>query len=73
MNLFRSEEHARNWAGFGDPQGLLPLDWVRRLWGVAWYRERLNGRFVSGMMDFVPERNAVLKAVTQDRPFWRPA
>lgn len=73
MNLFRSEEHARRWSGFGDEQGLLPLDWVRTMWGVAWYRERLNGRFISRMGDYAEERNATRKAVTQDRPFWRPA
>lgn len=73
MNLFRSEGHARSWAGFGDEGGLVPLDGVRAIWGVPWYRERLSGSYISRMADYAEERNAMRKAITNDRPFWRPA
>ena len=73
MNLFRSEEHARNWAGFGDEGGLLPLEGIRAIWSASRYRERLNGEYITHRADYNKERAAVLKAVTNDHPFWRPA
>lgn len=73
MNLFRSEEHARNWDGFGDEGGLLTLEAVRRIWSTSRYRERMNGEYISRMGEYGAERNAVLKEVTNDHPFWRPA
>ncbi len=73
MNLFRSEEHARSWAGFGDEGGLLPLEGVRAIWSTARYSERLNGEYISRVADYNEDRAAVAKAVTNDHPFWRPA
>jgi len=73
MNLFRSEEHARNWSGFSDEAGLLPLEAVRAIWSTSAYRERLNGHYISRMADYAAERNAARKAATGDRPFWRAA
>jgi hypothetical protein len=72
MNLFRSEEHARNWAGFGDEGGLLTLEGVRAIWSTARYRERLNGHYISSMADYAKEVNEVRKKVTNDHPFWSP-
>ncbi len=73
MNLFRSEEHARNWAGFGDEGGLLPLEGLRTIWSIARYRERLNGEYITHLPEYMKERTEVQKAVTNDHPFWRPA
>ncbi len=73
MNLFRSEEHARNWAGFGDEGGLLTLEAVGTIWSTSRYRERMNGQYISHLADYNEERAAVVKAVTNDHPFWRPA
>jgi hypothetical protein len=43
MNLFRSEEHARNWSGF-DPsmeaRMLRPLDWWAETFANPFFRER---------------------------------
>ena len=55
MNLFRSEEHARNWRGFdaGFADTLLPLSyWVERFSGER-HRQR-------GATDFVSRRAAGL-------------
>ena len=73
MNLFRSEEHARSWAGFGDEGGLVPLEGLRAIWSTARYRERLNGEYITHQAEYMEERAEGQKAVTKDHPFWRPA
>ena len=73
MNLFRSEEHARNWTGFDDEVGLLPLEGIQTIFSVSRYRERLNGEYISRVADYNEERAATWKAVTNDHPFWHPA
>ncbi len=73
MNLFRSEEHARNWTGFGDEAGLLPLEDLLTIYNIARYRERLNGEYITNLPEYMKERAVVHKAVTKDHPFWRRA
>jgi hypothetical protein len=49
MNLFRSEEHARNWVGFNPElaETLQPLSyWVERFSGER-FRSRLRSDFIS--------------------------
>jgi hypothetical protein len=65
MNLFRSEEHVRNWALYDSAavDGTLPLDaWVR-VFSVEYCRVRLN-------LDFflhAPElRNSILEAIAHE-------
>ncbi len=71
MNLFRSEEHARNWAGFGDVAGLLPLEGVRTIWSVSRYSERLNGEYITHLPEYMKEHAEAIKTVTKGHPFWR--
>ncbi len=73
MNLFRSEEHARNWAGFGPEDGLVPLEKVMAWFSVSLWRERLNGEYVSHLAEYFEEATATRREILGDNPFWFPA
>jgi hypothetical protein len=66
------EAHARNWAGFGDEGGLLTLEQSMALFSASIFRERFNGEFVTKSAEYRREVPPILKAVTNDHPFWRP-
>jgi hypothetical protein len=73
MNLFRSEEHIRNWVRF-DPAaegGILPLSNLANLFSVKHFTQRLDPDYFSRGQyadDFV----AVLIELGKTRTFWSP-
>jgi hypothetical protein len=74
MNLFRSEEHIRNWARF-DPdtkEGILPLEDIARLFSGNMFRRRLDPDYVSRSREYLGEWLAALSEVGKKRPFWSP-
>lgn len=73
MNLFRSEEHARNWTGFRAEAaaGLRPLADIQALWTAERYSQRLNGHYVSSVASYWPAFLEVLNRVTGGDPFWQ--
>ena len=73
MNLFRSEEHARNWSGFktGSEGGLLSLGQYMEIFAAPYFQERGSGRYISSVPDLRGSFLAKLKEVTDDHPFWR--
>ncbi len=73
MNLFRSEEHARNWAGFGPEDGLVPLEKVMAYFSSPVMRERMNGKYVTHLAEYYEETTARRRAVLGGNPFWFPA
>lgn len=74
MNLFRSEEHIRNWTRF-DPaagQGILPLQDVAGLFSGTMFRRRLDPDYVSHRQEYIGDFLAALTKIGQTRPFWNP-
>ncbi len=71
MNLFRSEEHARNWSGFGNTSGLLTLQDYMTIFSSGVFRERTSDTYISNIGEFAQDTAAVIKQVTHDDPFWR--
>ena len=71
MNLFRSEEHARNWSGFGNPTGLLNLQDYMTIFSSSVMRERTSDAYITNLKEFGQDTAAVIKQVTHDDPFWR--
>ncbi len=71
MNLFRSEEHARNWSGFGNTSGLLSLEDYMTIFGSGVFRERTSDTYISNIGEFAQDTAAVIKQVTHDDPFFR--
>jgi hypothetical protein len=73
MNLFRSEEHIRNWARF-DPateEGIVPLEDLVKLFSGNYFRRRLDPDWVSRSREYAREMAATFKEIGKTGPFWR--
>ncbi len=73
MNLFRSDGHARNWAGFGDEDGLVPLEKLMAWFSGPLFRERMNGEYITHVAEYYEETNALRAVIMNGNPFWLPA
>ena len=73
MNLFRSEEHIRNWAQFdaGTEEGIIPLDGLVKLFSGRYFRKRLDPDWVSHSREYVKDMLATLSELGKTGPFWR--
>ncbi len=73
MNLFRSEEHIRNWSRF-DPdaaQGIVPLADVVRLFSLDMFKKRLEPDYATRSHEYAREFLAAVAELGKVRPFWR--
>jgi len=72
MNLFRSEEHVRNWSGFkaGTEEGLNTLSDVAGLFSVNFFTKRLEPDYVSRIPDYLGELVGILQGMGK---FWHPS
>jgi hypothetical protein len=73
MNLFRSEEHTRNWSLY-DPEsadGVMPLRDYATLFASGLFRERLEPDYVLRLGKLAPEWVAALVKLGKTGPFWR--
>jgi hypothetical protein len=73
MNLFRSEEHIRNWARFDadTEEGIIPLNDLVKLFSGNYFRRRLDSDWVSRSRDYAREMVATFKEIGKTGPFWR--
>jgi hypothetical protein len=57
MNLFRSEEHVRNWSGFkaGTEKGMNKVSDIAGLFSGNFFTKRLDSDYVSHMQDYLME------------------
>jgi hypothetical protein len=70
MNLFRSEEHIRNWSRF-DPaaeQGIIPLASVVKLFSMDMFRKRLEPDYIARVGQYVKEFLAAVAEMGKTRP-----
>jgi hypothetical protein len=73
MNLFRSEEHIRNWSSF-DPaaeQGIVPLANVVKLFSMDMFKKRLEPDYVANIGQYAKEFFAAVAELGNTLPFWR--
>jgi len=72
MNLFRSEEHIRNWAQFDSSaeDGIMPLDDLVKLFSGSYFSRRLDPDWVSHSREYAREMRATLKEIGKTGPFW---
>jgi len=73
MNLFRSEEHVRNWSQY-DPEsaeGTMPLADYVTLFSTELFRERLAPDYVLRLPQFLPEWMVTLTRLGKTGAFWR--
>ena len=72
MNLFRSEEHIRNWARF-DPaseEGIISMADLVKLFSGSYFRKRMDPDWVSRSREYAREMVATLKEIGKTGPFW---
>ena len=73
MNLFRSEEHVRNWPQFNpdSAQGIMPLrDWAA-LFGTEERRHYLDSDYISRWLPLkAQQQDEVLRCLGDTSPFW---
>ena len=70
MNLFRSEEHVRNWSGFkaGTEEGMNKVSNVAGLFSGNLFTKRLDPDYASNMQNYLMELIGVMKDMG---PFWQ--
>jgi two-component SAPR family response regulator len=73
MNLFRSEEHIRNWAQFseGTEDGILSLNDLLKLFSGRYFRKRLDPDWVTNRREYVRDMLTTLTEIGKTGPFWR--
>jgi hypothetical protein len=71
MNLFRSEEHVRNWSGFktGTEEGINQLSDIVGLFSGNLFTRRLDPDYATRMEGYLMEFMSVLKGMGS---FWQP-
>jgi hypothetical protein len=73
MNLFRSEEHIRNWARF-DPaaeEGIVTLADLVKLFSGNYFRRRTETDWVSRSREYALEMVKTFKELGMTGSFWR--
>jgi len=73
MNLFRSEEHIRNWSRFDSAteQGIVPLADLVKLFSLNMVKKRLEPDYVARCQEYVGEFLSAVAELAKTRPFWR--
>jgi hypothetical protein len=73
MNLFRAEEHVRNWKSFiqGTDEGILSLDDLRKLFSGPFFRRRMDEDYLSRMHEYAREMVRGMKEIGKTGPFWK--
>ena len=73
MNLFRSEEHARNWSGYTPEaeEGLLSGGQIMEIFSAEQFRARGAPDYISRYPGLRPKFLRTLEQVTGGRPFWQ--
>ena len=74
MNLFRSEEHVRNWDRF-DPDtedGIIGLDDLVTMFSGPYFRRRMDPDWVSRSREYAVQMVATMNAIGKPGPFWQP-
>jgi hypothetical protein len=73
MNLFRSEEHVRNWASFveGSDEGITSLPDLVRLFSGPLFKKRLDPDYVTHMSEYRGDMVKTLKEIGKSGPFWK--
>jgi hypothetical protein len=72
MNLFRSEEHIKNWKGYkpGTEGGIVALKDLVRLFSLDFMRRRLDSDYVSSSGEYVKGFLSAVAEVAKKSPFW---
>jgi hypothetical protein len=74
MNLFRSEEHLKNWSQY-DPisaDSIMPVaDWAQAFSGPL-HKNRLEPDYLSRVKEYASEMFLLLRKLGKEGSFWTP-
>ena len=74
MNIFRSEDHARDWSYFepASKDAIMPVaDWAQ-VFGGPLFRRRLEADYLSNMREYAIAFREALAGLGKTGPFWQP-
>ena len=73
MNLFRSKDHIRNWAGFeyGTEEGVIPLNDLVTLFSDNYFRRRMDPNWVCRSRENAREMVITFKEIGKTDPLWQ--
>jgi hypothetical protein len=74
MNLFRSEEHVKNWSQYDavSAESIMPVsDWAQAFSGPL-HRNRLEPDYLARVNEYASELMSSLKKLGKSGPFWTP-
>lgn len=73
MNIFRSEEHVRNWTSFveGTDEGITPITDIIKLFSGPFFTRRLDQDYVSHITEYAREMVKTMKEIGKTGPFWK--
>jgi len=74
MNLFRSEEHVRNWSDFkpGTEEGIVELPTLVKVFSGNLFTRRLNPDYIANFPKYLGEFISAVGGIGKVRPFWSP-
>lgn len=74
MNLFRSEEHVRNWSGFKEEtdEAILSVADLMAIFQTPRHSAKLSGNYVSCAPEYAALFFEKIKEVTGNASFWNP-
>lgn len=74
MNLFRSEEHVKNWPSYDSvsAQSIMPVSNWATAFGGPLFRNRLQPDYLSRTGEYAPEMLLALKRLGKSGSFWSP-
>ena len=72
MNLFRSEEHVRNWSDFkeGTDEGILSLEDIVAIFSTPRHTKKMSRHYVSSMQEYKAAFIERIMQVKTDSKFW---
>jgi hypothetical protein len=74
MNLFRSEEHVKNWPLYDSlsAESIMPLSEWATVFSGPLFRNRLEPDYLSRVKEYASEMLLSLKKLGKAGPFWTP-
>ena len=65
MNLFRSEEHIRNWARYdlAAAKGIIPLENIVKVFSEKFFQKRLGPHYASRAQEYFDEVVPILSEI----------
>ncbi len=73
MLFFRSEEHLENWAQYKPElkEGKISLADLMTMFSGNYFKQRLNGKYVSNMKSYVMELAGVIPNLKSAGSYWQ--